>query len=39
VLAESRTQLGVYNDEAAARTEAAGLKAAADKCPKIEIGL
>lgn len=31
------TQLGVYNDEAVARAEAAGLKAVVDRCPKIEI--
>ncbi|ATE66981.1 CoA-binding protein [Rhizorhabdus dicambivorans] len=31
------TQLGVYNDEAVARAEAAGLKAVVDHCPKIEI--
>ncbi len=31
------TQLGVYNDAAVARAEAAGLKAVVDRCPKIEI--
>lgn len=31
------TQLGVYNDEAVARAEAAGLKAVVDRCPKIEM--
>ncbi|RVT94798.1 CoA-binding protein [Sphingomonas crocodyli] len=31
------TQLGVFNDEAVARAEAAGLKAVVDRCPKIEI--
>ncbi|TZG25212.1 CoA-binding protein [Sphingomonas montanisoli] len=31
------TQLGVHNDEAVARAEAAGLKAVVDRCPKIEI--
>lgn len=31
------TQLGVFDDEAVARAEAAGLKAVVNHCPKIEI--
>ncbi|ABQ68717.1 MULTISPECIES: CoA-binding protein [Sphingomonadales] len=31
------TQLGVFNDEAVARAEAAGLKAVVNRCPAIEI--
>lgn len=31
------TQLGVFNDEAVSRAEAAGLQAVVDRCPKIEI--
>lgn len=31
-------QLGVWNDEAAARAETAGLRVVQDRCPKIEYG-
>jgi predicted CoA-binding protein len=31
------TQLGVFNDEAVARAETAGLKAVVNRCPAIEI--
>jgi hypothetical protein len=31
-------QLGIRNDEAAAKAEAAGLKVVMNRCPKIEYG-
>lgn len=31
-------QLGIRNDEAAAKAEAAGIKVVMNRCPKIELG-